>query len=131
MWPVRVRKAFRPWVTDLLVHGWRGRDVIALGRVAFDWFGHDRATRDRLAAWWARDDRFEGHVEVDLVAPDDTTRRVRVHPQPPDVHATIPASPLACPTTAGARHAHRRRDELRPARGGVARTTPRVPSPCG
>ena len=83
VWPVRTRRACRPYVADLLVHHWAGRDCIALGRVAFDWFGlDDRAVRERLKAFWTRDDRYAASIEVPLVAPDGTEKAVRVHPLP-------------------------------------------------
>lgn len=82
VWPQRVRDAFRPLVVDLLVHGWQGREVIALGREAFVWFGGDAASKASVEAHWASEQRFERSVEVELVAPDGAKKLVRVHPLP-------------------------------------------------
>lgn len=81
-WRKPVREACRPWITWTLVERWDGTDVLALGRVAFDWFGHDRPTRARLKAHWAREDRFDVPVEVALTAPSGRTRTLRVQPLP-------------------------------------------------
>jgi uracil-DNA glycosylase len=82
VWPQRVRDAFRPYVTDLLVHGWQGREVLALGREALLWFGWDKARKARIEAHWAREDRFETSLEVDLIAPDGAVAVFRLHPLP-------------------------------------------------
>lgn len=82
-WPPRVLRAFRPYVADLLVHDWRGTDVICLGEGAFRWFGlDDRDDAARLAAHWARDDRFETSIAVTLRAPDGAARGLTLHPLP-------------------------------------------------
>ncbi|MCO4745651.1 MAG: uracil-DNA glycosylase [Proteobacteria bacterium] len=83
VWSVKTRRACQPFVADLLVNHWTGQDIIPLGRVAFDWFGlPDRDTKRRLVEFWGREDCFRSHVEVDLVAPDGRSRRIRVHPLP-------------------------------------------------
>lgn len=84
-WSVKTRRAFQPIIADLLIHGWRGRDVLCLGQNAFSWFGlqGDRTDRKRLADGWSAEPRFAaGPVEVDLTAPDGTGRRLRVWPIP-------------------------------------------------
>ncbi len=83
-WPQRVKKAFFPLMADLLIHEWRGRDVVTLGREAFLWFGLglDKPGRDALAAFWRREDRFEAGIETRLTAPDGASRELRLHPLP-------------------------------------------------
>lgn len=85
-WKPAVVRAFAPLVRDLLVHGWRGTDVLCMGQTAFLWFGHDRVTRGELQRAWAREDRFRTAHEVELTAPDGTRRTVRLralpHPSP-------------------------------------------------
>jgi uracil-DNA glycosylase len=84
-WSVRTRRAFQPLVADLLIHGWRGRDVLCLGRNAFTWFGlmADRDARQQLEAAWKAEPRFVGPpVDLDLAAPDGATRPLRLWPLP-------------------------------------------------
>lgn len=82
-WSMRAKRAFAPVVADLLVHGWQGRDLLCLGRVAFDWFGlADKATKQRLKDHWEREDRFESSIEVTVVAPDGSSRPLNLHPLP-------------------------------------------------
>lgn len=83
VWSVKTRRAAQPFVADLLVHEFGGRDILTLGRVAFDWFGlPDKTTRDALKAFWQDEQRFEKHIELTLTAPDGTAKIVRVHPLP-------------------------------------------------
>ncbi len=86
-WPPAVIRSFQPLVADLLVNGWRGTDVIPLGEGAFKWFALGRKEVKRgLEAHWAREDRFETSIAVELVAtaPDgtSTSRIVNLHPLP-------------------------------------------------
>lgn len=84
-WSVKVRRTFQPVVADLLVHGWKGRDVICLGQNAFTWFGlcADKATRDRLKAAWSGEPRFAGGpLELNLTASDGVTADLRLWPMP-------------------------------------------------
>ena len=81
-WSARVKSTFRPMITDLLVNGWRGEHVITLGRVAFNWFADDRATRKRFKSFWARPDRFTGSLRAQLTAADGASRTFQVLPLP-------------------------------------------------
>lgn len=82
-WGIRVQRRFQAPMADLLVHGWRGRDVLTMGRGALLWFGlQDKATKARLQAHWQRDDAFERTVEATLRAPDGTGKAFRLHPLP-------------------------------------------------
>ena len=83
-WSQKVKKTFQPLMADLLVHAWRGSDVITLGREAFLWFGIglDREGRQGLERHWRREDRFEVSTETTLVAPSGVSRRLRLHPLP-------------------------------------------------
>lgn len=77
-WSVKVKRAFVPLVTELLVEHWQGRDLLTLGNVAFDWFRlADRSLKPVLAAHWAREDRYEASVEVELQG-----KVFRLHPLP-------------------------------------------------
>ncbi len=83
IWSMRQRRAFAPWVRDLLVHGWQGTEVLVLGREPFMWFGlDDREVKAALEAHWTREDRYNASVSVPLVAPDGVSRAVRLHPLP-------------------------------------------------
>lgn len=83
-WSMKVKKQFQPLMADLLLHGWRGSDVVTLGREAFLWFtiGRERATKERLEKFWERDDRFETSVEVELAGADGASRVLRLQPLP-------------------------------------------------
>ncbi len=90
VWPAKVRKAFTPHITDLLVHGWDGCDVLTLGRVAFFWFAHTKELKKQLTEAWATGDVFETVVPVTLTATDGThkTFRLRALPHPSPLNAT-------------------------------------------
>ena len=82
-WSVGVKKTFQPLITDLLIHGWNGTDILCLGQVAFEWFGlGDREESRRLKAFWKRPDRFEAWTTAQLRAPDGTEKQVRLYPVP-------------------------------------------------
>lgn len=81
-WSAKVRRAFRPLIADLLVHTWRGQDVLALGREAVYWFASTRDERAAVDAFWARSDRYEGSIQLPVTALDGTERVLRVHPVP-------------------------------------------------
>lgn len=77
-WGVRVRRAFRPIIAELIERRWCGRDLITLGNNAFFWFGlDDREVAAHLAGFWERGDRYTASVEVRLGA-----KIVRLHPLP-------------------------------------------------
>ena len=67
-WPLAVRKRFHALLFPLLAERWRGRDVITLGREAFDWFGLNQPdpVRRALDAFWALEDKFEQSLELQL-----------------------------------------------------------------
>jgi uracil-DNA glycosylase len=83
-WSMKIKRRFRPLMNELLVEQWQGRSLITLGREAFLWFGIDqtKAERDRIEAFWKRDDRFESAIDVTLTAPDGTARTFDIHPLP-------------------------------------------------
>ena len=83
-WSMKVKKQFQPLMADLLLQAWHGSDVITLGREAFLWFAinQERADKERLEAFWERDDRFTRHVEVTLGTQDGNARTLRLHPLP-------------------------------------------------
>ncbi len=77
-WGIRVRRAFRPVIAELIEKRWTGCDLITLGNNAFFWFGlDDREVATRLSEFWERDDRYTASIEVPLGA-----KFVRLHPLP-------------------------------------------------
>jgi uracil-DNA glycosylase len=82
-WSMAVKKRFQPLVADLLLNAWQGQDVITLGREAFFWFAinQPREQKQALEAFWAREDRFTTHIEVQL-GDGSTERSLRLHPLP-------------------------------------------------
>jgi uracil-DNA glycosylase len=82
-WPTAVKRRFQPLIADLLVHAWRGADLLVMGQDALRWFGlADREVQAAIDDLWSRDDRFEASLEVPVRAPDGAERRVRLHPLP-------------------------------------------------
>lgn len=81
-WSQAVKARFRPLMVDVLVRGWRGRDVVVLGQDAFLWFASGRDEKRRLTDFWAREDRFEASIEVVLTARDGADATLRIHPLP-------------------------------------------------
>lgn len=83
-WSMQVKKRFQPLMADLLLHAWRGRDVITLGREAFLWFAinQDKTIKAELETFWEREDRFETSIETPFAAPDGSARTLRLHPLP-------------------------------------------------
>lgn len=77
-WSVKVKRRFVPFIRELLVERWAGHDLITLGNVAFDWFRlAEPGLRDDLKAFWARDDRYEASLDIDLAG-----KRITLHPLP-------------------------------------------------
>lgn len=83
-WSTKVKQRFQPAMTELLIEDWQGRDLITLGREAFLWFGilQPRETRERLDAFWARDDRFTTSITIPLSTAGGASREFRLHPLP-------------------------------------------------
>ncbi len=83
-WSMKVKKQFQPLMADLLINGWKGCEIITLGREAFLWFGinQEKCTRDKLEQFWSRPDRFESCCEIELGAPDGRLRALRLLPLP-------------------------------------------------
>lgn len=83
-WSSKVKKQFQPLVADLLLHTWRGQDIITLGREAFLWFAinQDQTVKARLEEFWECDDRFAASTEMTLTARDGTQRKLYLHPLP-------------------------------------------------
>ena len=81
-WPKGVQRKVFPYIADLLVNSWEGRDVIALGQLAFLWFGlENRETLRALQAHWERKDRFETSISVTL-AVNESSATFKIHPLP-------------------------------------------------
>lgn len=83
-WSMKVKRHFKPLMEELLIDRWQGRSLITLGREAFLWFGigRSRETRDRLAAFWKREDRFESSIEVSLEGAEGKSRDFTLYPLP-------------------------------------------------
>lgn len=83
-WSMAVKRRFHPLMRQLLIDNWNGRDIVTLGREAFLWFGlnQPREDRQRLEAFWQRDDRFSAHCEIELLSEHGSTRPFRLHPLP-------------------------------------------------
>lgn len=78
-WPPAVRRRFHAVLWPLLLREWAGRDVLSFGKEAFHWFalGQPEAVRQRIEAFWLREDRFEATLELELDG-----RAFALHPLP-------------------------------------------------
>lgn len=83
-WSMKVKRHFHGLMNELLISRWEGRTLITLGREAFLWFGinRPRAERDRLEAFWKREDRFESSIEVTLEDDRGQARTFTLYPLP-------------------------------------------------
>lgn len=83
-WSMKVKRHFHGLMNELLISRWEGRTLITLGREAFLWFGINRpkAERDRLEAFWKRDDRFESSIEVTLEDSQGEAQTFTLYPLP-------------------------------------------------
>lgn len=83
-WSMAVKRRFQPLMRQLLIDQWQGRDIVTLGREAFYWFGigQSRSERQRLEAYWQRDDRFTAHLSIELASDAGVARQFRLYPLP-------------------------------------------------
>lgn len=83
-WSMAIKRRFHPLMRQLLIENWQGRDIVTLGREAFLWFGLDgtRDDRQRLEAFWLRDDRFSSHCDIELATEHSGRRQFRLYPLP-------------------------------------------------
>lgn len=83
-WSMKVKRAFQPFIAEILVRGWQGRHVITLGREAFMWFGinQPKPVREALEGFWGRADRFEASHDTTLWDADGASRELTLHPLP-------------------------------------------------
>ncbi|WP_445619574.1 uracil-DNA glycosylase family protein [Kushneria sp. Sum13] len=83
-WSMKVKRHFHGLMNELLISRWEGRTLITLGREAFLWFGinRPRAERDRLEAFWKREDRFESSIEVTLEDDRGQAQTFTLYPLP-------------------------------------------------
>ena len=65
-WSVAVKWRFQPLVAEVLLGAWHSDTLIVLGREVFFRFGIGQAlaTRDALAAFWAREDRHSATLAI-------------------------------------------------------------------
>lgn len=83
-WSMKIKRRFHPLMSALLIEQWQGRSLITLGREAFLWFGigQSREERQRIEAFWKRDDRFESSIDVALATATGEPQIFSIHPLP-------------------------------------------------
>lgn len=83
-WSMAVKRRFQPLMRQLLIDSWHGRHIVTLGREAFLWFAIDqpREARQRLEAFWQREDRFTANLDIDLQDAQGRERTFTLHPLP-------------------------------------------------
>lgn len=85
-WSVGIKRRFLPIVRELLREHWKGEHLITCGRVAFFWFAlADRSLQPALEQHWARQDRFESSLSIQL---DHKTIVLHPLPHPSPLNAT-------------------------------------------
>ncbi|BFM38456.1 uracil-DNA glycosylase family protein [Synechocystis sp. LKSZ1] len=65
-----VKERFRPFIEQLLVIHWRGKQIITLGTEAFKWFT-PYGRKGEVNDFFSREDRFSSHLNVTLTAQDE------------------------------------------------------------
>lgn len=65
-----VKNRFRPFIEQLLVFHWQGRQIITLGTEAFKWYEPYGQTKDEVSDYFKKPDRFEQSLTVTLSAQD-------------------------------------------------------------
>ena len=83
-WSMAVKRRFQPLMRQLLIDSWHGRHIVTLGREAFLWIAIDqpREARQRLEAFWQREDRFMANLDIDLQDAQGHARTFTLHPLP-------------------------------------------------
>ena len=77
-WSVPTQRRFAPVMARLVLELWQGEDLITCGNGAFAWIGLvEPALRPSLDAFWARPDRYEASLSLDVRG-----RALRLHPLP-------------------------------------------------
>lgn len=77
-WSMGVKRRFEPMVRELLTQHWSGEHLLTCGRVAFFWFQiADKSLKPELERHWAREDRFESSLSIEL-----DRKRLTLHPLP-------------------------------------------------
>jgi uracil-DNA glycosylase family 4 len=66
---MKVKRRFRPYIEQLLVTYWQGKQIITLGTEAFKWFAN-YSNQAEFNAFWARSDRYESQLNLILTALD-------------------------------------------------------------
>jgi uracil-DNA glycosylase len=82
-WPLAVRRRFHAVLLPLLARHWQGRNIVTFGKEALLWFGMGQREEVQRAVedFWAREDKFEGSLDVELACGEDT-RHFTLHPLP-------------------------------------------------
>ncbi len=69
-YPVKVKERFRPFVEQLLVCHWQGKQIITLGTEAFKWFA-PYAPKGQLDEFFKGGDRYQSSLDVLIKAHTD------------------------------------------------------------
>jgi len=83
-WSEKVKKTFKPLMSQVLLKCWSGTKVITLGREAFLWFaiGLDKSEKSRVKTFWADPARFEESFTILLTTSDGAERELEIFPLP-------------------------------------------------
>ncbi len=65
-----VKERFRPFIEELLVLHWQGKQIITLGTEAFKWFA-PYGRKGEVNEFFSQDNRFSSHLTLTLRAKDD------------------------------------------------------------
>lgn len=82
---LKIKKRFRPYLEQLLVIYWQGKQIITLGTEAFRWFEF-YSTKEEFDAFWKKSDRYATSLNLTLTALDSQgkthKKEVKIYPLP-------------------------------------------------
>lgn len=82
---MKVKNRFRPYIEQLLVIYWEGKQIITLGTEAFKWF-QSYSNKEEFDNFWARKDRYSAKFNLTLTALDSEgkthKKQVTIYPLP-------------------------------------------------
>ncbi len=82
---MKVKNRFRPYIEQLLVIYWQGKQIITLGTDAFKWF-KSYGKKEEFDDFWARKDRYSAKLNLTLTALDSEgkthKKEVIIYPLP-------------------------------------------------
>lgn len=81
VFPKKIRKAFAPYIAELLINHWKGNYLITLGTEAFKWFEFF-TDKDSVKTYWSdEDNRYKDIFECEITC-ENGRKKLMVAPLP-------------------------------------------------